>query len=181
MKNKIFTITCMLMISLVICDQSFGQSFSLGGGMIYGDDIGTVGAQARAYYNTKNGKMCFGPEFSHFLKSSETIHGEEITRQLNEINFNLHYIMELDEKWGVYPVIGMNMSFEKEEITTLGESHTENINELGANLGAGIHRSFNQWLLFAEYDHLFSDLSQNSIVIGAFFTFGKTTESTEIE
>ena len=49
----------------------------------------------------------------------------------------------------------------------------------GANLGIGIHRPIGKWVIFAEYDHLFSELSQNSFLVGAFFTFGKKEDTSE--
>ncbi|MEO9806205.1 MAG: hypothetical protein ABJF04_23290 [Reichenbachiella sp.] len=173
LKVKIlFSICALLATSLVSA-----QTWSLGGAAIYGDDIGEPGIHARGYFNSKNGKTCFGPEFSRFIKSTETINGHEVSKQLSEVNFNLHYIIELKEEWGFYPLIGLNMSFEKEEIKDdLGEVEVESKDVFGANLGAGIHRMGEKWIFFAEYDHLFSDLSQNSYLIGAFYTFGKTTE-----
>lgn len=172
-KVKILLLVCTLLTTSLV----LAQTWSLGGAVIYGDDIGEPGIHARGYYNSKNGKTCFGPEFSYFIESKETIGGEEISKQLSEINFNLHYILEFSEGWGAYPLIGINASFETEEITDLqGQKETHNKNAIGANLGAGIHRMEKKWIFFAEYDHLISDLSQNSFLIGAFFTFGKVNE-----
>ena len=170
---KIGFLICALFVTSLVS----AQTWSLGGAALYGDDIGKMGIHARGYFNSKNGKTCFGPEYSHFIKSTEIINGHEVSKKLNELNFNLHYIIELKHKWGLYPLVGLNMSFEKEETkNNLGEIEVNKHDAFGVNLGAGIHRMEEKWILFAEYDHLFSDLSQNSYLIGAFFTFGKTSE-----
>lgn len=157
----------------------FGQSWSLGAAGIYGDDIDRAGVHVRGYYNLKNGKVCFGPEYSHFFKRSATINGEEVSIQLNEVNFNLHYIFELTETLGFYPLTGLNMSREKEEFEVGNHVEEHRVTEFGANLGFGMHKFAGSWIFFAEYDHLFSELSQNSFLIGAFFTFGKQAENKE--
>lgn len=148
------------------------QTWSIGVAGIYGDEIENAGVHIRGYYNFKGNKVCFGPEFSQFFKTTETIGGESIEKNLSEINFNVHYVIELSEGWGFYPLSGMNVSFEKEKNLTSQEQHS--ISELGLNLGAGIHREFGPWIFFVEYDHLFSKVSQNSMLLGAFFTFGKS-------
>ena len=104
------------------------------------------------------------------------IGGEEVTKKLSEINFNAHYIFEVAEKWGVYPLTGLNVSFETEEFTTAGDRESEELTRWGANLGIGIHRPVGNWVIFGEFDHLFSDLAQNSIVLGAFITLGKQSK-----
>ncbi|MFT7237698.1 MAG: hypothetical protein ACI93L_001784 [Cyclobacteriaceae bacterium] len=152
------------------------QSWSVGIAGIYGDDIKNGGLHVRGYYNVKGDRICFGPEFSRFIKTTETHNGETFERQLNEVNLNLHYVFELNHHWGLYPLTGLNISSENEVETTTKKEHS--LTKVGANLGLGVHRAIGQWILFGEYDHLFSTLSQNSILLGAFFTFGKKTETT---
>lgn len=167
--------TIAMVVTLVLSQMvSFGQSWSLGAAGIYGDDIENVGIHLRGYYNLKNNKICFGPEFSYFLTADEIVGGEPVEKKLNEWNFNFHYIIELNEKWGVYPLSGLNVSFEKETVLTGPDQGEHSISEFGVNVGFGIHRAVNKWVIFSEYDHLFSELSQNSILLGAFYTFGKS-------
>jgi len=138
------------------------QDFSIGAAGIYGDDIENGGIHLRGYYNLKGEHICFGPEYSYFFSRTENINGTEVTKKLSEVNFNIHYIFELDEKWGVYPLLGANVTFEKEEIELLnGEFIEEKETIYGANLGFGVHRSFGEWVVFAEYDHLFSTFGKN--------------------
>lgn len=177
MKIKIYLIA--LLVNMALISQA--QSWSIGAAGIYGDDIGNVGIQLRGYYNLKGNRVCFGPEFSSFFTTTETQNSEVIEKKLNEVNFNLHYIIELNEKLGIYPLIGANFSSEKEEITDGSEVKTHTTEGLGVNLGMGMHRAKNRWIFFGEYDHLFSELSQNSFILGAFFTFGQTQNENENE
>lgn len=166
------TLLFALLSSLIY--EGAAQSFSIGTAGIYGDDIGNAGIQLRGYYNMKGNRVCFGPEFSSFFTTSESHNGEVTKRKLSEMNFNLHYIIEITEKWGVYPLAGLNYSIEKEEVEVSSEIEKHNLEKLGTNLGIGVHRAKNKWVFFGEYDHLFSELSQNSFIVGAFFTLGKT-------
>lgn len=152
---------------------SYCQSVSVGGGIVYGDDIKEPGINLRAYYNLPGNRVCFGPEFSTFLTHKENVSGEEIAVDLYEFNFNIHYIFEVTHKLGVYPFSGLNFSKEKEEIEISGEKETFTEEEFGLNLGLGAHYAYYDFVFFTEYDHLFGSLPQNSITLGVFYTFGK--------
>ena len=156
------------------------QSWSIGGGAVYGDDIDNVGLHFRGYYNLPNNKVCFGPEYSNFFEKTASNNGVAITKALSEINLNLHYILEISEDWGVYPLTGFNISFEKEKIDLTGETHKKS--EMGLNLGTGLHRQFGNIMVFLEYDYLISELSQHSVLLGAFITIrSKTNRKKDLE
>ncbi|MBO3697969.1 outer membrane beta-barrel protein [Roseivirga sp. E12] len=140
-----------------------------GGGIIYGDDIEEVGINLRAY-KFFNERICFGPEFTYFNKHQTVIGGEQAEIGLWEINFNAHYIFEVGEGLGLYPLTGLNFSREVEKV----EGHS-NLSEsvLGFNLGFGAHYEKNKLLFYAEYDRLISDLGQNSFTVGVLFILGK--------
>lgn len=163
-----------LLILVVKVNDVKAQSYNLSLAGVYGDYIERPGINARVYYNLPNDKVCFGTEYSRFLTNNSSVGGHEISRNIYEFNFNIHYIIELEEKLGIYPVAGLNLSSEREKITdSHGDMEEESFSEFGTNLGFGVHRPFNNWVLFAEYIHLFSDASQNSYLIGVFVTFGK--------
>jgi opacity protein-like surface antigen len=153
----------------------FAQTFSFGAGAIYGDDIDQFGINSRAYINNNRHNMCVGPEFTYFFEKSENIGDEQILINLYEINVNGHYVVEPFKNLGLYGLTGVNFSREREQIFhegTLEEDKT--VRSWGWNLGAGVHYQINhQWIAFTEYDHLFSELAQNSYAFGVFFTFGK--------
>ena len=148
------------------------QSYSIGIAGVYGDDIQEPGFNLRAYYNLKNERICFGPEFTLFKNHIEEHGNGEIELSLFELNFNVHYIFEISEKFGVYPLTGLNFSREREEPSAVSEeSVTEE--KWGLNLGFGAHYPVRDFTFFVEYDHLFSDLNQNTYTAGVFYTFGR--------
>ena len=148
----------------------------IGAAGIYGDDIQEPGVNLRLYYYN-NGKICFGPEFSLFNSHKEIVDGEEVTTKLWEFNFNGHYIFETTERLGLYPLVGLNVSRETEDIEGLGRVAEET--SLGVNVGAGAHYVFNRFLLFAEYDYLISNLHQNSFQVGFLIHLGRKTNREE--
>ncbi|MCG8389461.1 MAG: porin family protein [Cytophagales bacterium] len=159
---------------VLVSGLAAAQSYSVGIAGAYGDDIEEPGVNLRAYYNLKNDRICFGPEFTVFRTRSKTVGNEEEEVSLFEVNVNLHYIFELTEKLGVYPLTGVNFSREKVEVGSLEEAEEE----WGVNLGLGAHYAVGKFTVFTEYDHLFSELNQNSFLLGVFFTFGKGGEKT---
>jgi opacity protein-like surface antigen len=176
MKNHFLKVLCSLMILWVVSNyQLSAQTYSFGIAGIYGDDIDNFGVNTRVYINNNKHNMCIGPEFSYFFEETREFGDETEKINLYEININGHYVVELIPNLGFYGLTGVNYSREQEEIFHLGELEEEIITRRwGWNLGAGVHYQFNhQWIIFTEYDHLFSDLSQNSVALGAFFTFGK--------
>jgi len=154
---------------------SFAQTYSVGLAGVYGDDIDSPGFNARAYINSNNHKMCIGPEFTWFIPHTETEGDEELERRLFEFNFNGHYVFEITKAFGLYALTGVNYSEEEEDHFHNGElEESETIKEWGINLGGGAHYILNPtWIVFAEYDHLFSELEQNTFTLGLFYTFGK--------
>ena len=139
---------------------------------MYGDDIEEFGLNLRAY-TFLNDKICFGPEFTLFGNHDTMIDGEEAEVGLYEINFNGHYIFEVGEGLGLYPVAGFNYSRELERI----DGHADVIEDaLGVNLGMGLHYETGKLILYTEYDRLFSELRQNSFTIGLLFHLGKKHE-----
>ena len=165
---------------LTLCVWGHGavaQSYSLGAGLAYGDDIKEPGINVRGYYNLAGNRICFGPEFTYFKKRTENSASEELDVSLFELNFNAHYIFEVNHKLGVYPIVGLNYSQEKEKYADTGEEDT--LKKWGANLGIGTHYAVNKFTAFLEYDHLFSNLSQNTFILGVFYTFGEKSEEGE--
>ena len=160
-----------LLISVCFFHQASAQLL-LGGGPLYGDDIEEFGANLRLYTFVGD-NICFGPEFTLFGKHNTVIDGDPAELSLWEVNFNGHYIFEVNHGLGIYPVAGLNYSRETEVI----EGHDDVIeNAFGVNLGLGVHYEYNQFIFYTEYDRLFSDLRQNSFTLGVLFHLGKQHE-----
>jgi len=54
-------------------------------------------------------------------------------------------------------------------IENRGNNH-ETETAFGAVLGAGLHRNFNKFTLFAEYGHIFSALKEDQFMVGFLYT-----------
>ena len=155
--------------------QTAQAQLLLGGGPIYGDDISEFGLNLRAY--TFVGEhICFGPEFTKFGNHEALIDGDPGEVGLWEVNFNGHFIFEVNEGLGIYPLTGLNYSREVEMV----ERHEDEvISAFGANVGLGVHYETHKTVLYAEYDRLLSDLGQNSFTVGILFFLGKHKEKGE--
>ena len=161
----------LLLAIVLLCSQVHAQSITTGAAAIYGDDIDNLGIHLRAYYNLWDERVCFGPEYTYFFPTTRNFDGEEVEIGLSEFNFNMHYIFEVTHKIGVYPLAGFNLSRETEQGE--GLNHKSVQSEVGLNLGAGFHVPFGDFVVFAEYDRLFSELAQNSFLVGVLINFGE--------
>ncbi len=155
------------------------QRFDIGLAGVYGDDISTFGQNTRLYINSDDHRFCLGPEFSWFLQDREVKGNEEHTRDLIEFNFNGHINFDIIGPLGFYPLIGLNYSQEKEESFISGElEETKTLKKWGMNIGTGLHLKLPEtWIMYLEYDHLFSDLNQNTITLGVLYGFGRIKDS----
>lgn len=161
---KILTIFFGLFAVLHINAQIEPPTIMPGLAPTYSDKFNT-GINARLYYAADH-HYCFGPEVSYFKTSSE-----EKETSLFEANINLHYILELGNGFGFYPLGGINYSVETEEYlhATETEHHTEDA--FGLNAGAGFHYAIGKIIFFAEYKYLISELEDYFFTAGALFTF----------
>ncbi len=166
---------CTLLFCVLGAINLKAQTYSLGLATAYGDDIETFGIHTRAYVNSKNQRFCAGPEFTYFLKSSHRDGSDLEERELFEVNLNMHFIFELSHHFGFYPLMGLNYSNERASFYHNDQlDHEELIRKWGLNLGGGFHYMASpNWIIFIEFDHLFSELSQNNALLGVFYTFGQ--------
>ena len=172
-----YVITFLLLFTI---SSLSAQKFALGGGVPFNVSTEAVGLNLRAYYNL-NEKICFGPELSYFFPTTEIHEDEEIGTKVIEFNFNAHYIFELTHKIGIYPVIGLNYTIEKEEIKYLNEERTEDEyhRTFGMNIGGGFHIPLSKFTPFAEYEYVLGDLKEHIITLGVFFHLSHHEEGEE--
>lgn len=160
-----------LSLFLFISLSSTAQRYSVGTAAAYGSKIEASGYQLRAYYNVDH-KTCFGPELTIFPKTTHEIGGENLDVSLTEFNFNGHQHLYFGLKHlGFYPLTGVNWSREE-----TGEDVHE---AFGINFGAGLHYSKKKWTIFTEAIHLTGDLSQQTFLLGIFYTPSKHHEPHE--
>ena len=129
------------------------RSFTFGLGLPYSFVLNAPGINSRFYYNIGE-HICFGPEFSFFSTDEENIY---------DINFVGHYIFETKIA-GIYPLAGANYTIE-----TFEEEETEEA--FGLVTGIGLHRAFNRFIVFGEYSHVFSELSDDFVTVGVMYHF----------
>jgi len=158
-----------------------GQHISLGGGIPYNATAETFGINLRGYYNFKE-HICFGPEFTLFFPRTTTFDDEEIETLIWEFNFNAHYIFEVSENIGAYPILGFNYTREIEDITFLSNGMIERktVDAIGLNIGGGFHIPQPSFVPFLEYEYILGDLSEHIITAGVIFTLGSSDEEKEM-
>ncbi|WP_422105951.1 outer membrane beta-barrel protein [Winogradskyella sp.] len=138
---------------------------------VYSTNLEAAGLNARLYYAADH-HYCFGPEVSYFKKDTDD---SETT--FFEANINLHYILDLGQGIGVYPLSGINYSIE-----TVAENHSMEIEEyteegFGLNLGAGLHYAKGRFLFFSEYKYVVSEWNDHFFTIGALINFSLSNHS----
>ena len=170
------TLNIILIIYFLLSSHSIvGQHISLGGGIPYNASKEHTGLNLRGYYNIGE-QICFGPEFTVFFPKTVTHINEEIQTSIWEINFNAHYIFEVSEKLGMYPIIGFNYTREIEDITILSTGLTDKKTHqyIGLNIGGGFHLPQPKFVPFIEHEYVVGDLSDHIITVGLFFPLGVT-------
>ena len=123
--------------------------------------IKTPGINVRAYFFA-NDKICFGPELTYFFEKNT---GEN-TINTFAMDFNGHYVFEtLNHHLGIYPILGLNFTREKEVENISGESHIQNA--FGVNIGGGLETPITHRInLFSEFIHTFSELEDSVFYLG---------------
>lgn len=121
-----------------------------------------VGINARLYYGV-NEQICFGPEVSFFPYKEID---DEVEKSILDLNLNAHYIFEITEKLGFYPLSGINYTIENERLIENTESE-EDEKAFGINYGAGFHYNlFKDVFVFAEFKGIIGQLNAQFITTG---------------
>ncbi len=141
------------------------RSLTVGFGVPYSNTISAIGINLRMYYNVSE-NICFGPEFTYFFEKTTIGENDDITTtNAFTFDFNSHYVFEVMEhhRLGVYPILGLNYTNEKE--TEHGETHLDEA--FGLNLGAGFETPLSEKInLFSEFIHTFGTIEDNVIFLG---------------
>jgi len=83
-----------------------------------------------------------------------------------DLNLNAHYIFEITEKLGFYPLSGINYTIENERLIENTESE-EDEKAFGINYGAGFHYNlFKDVFVFAEFKGIIGQLNAQFITTG---------------
>ena len=166
-----YTILILVLITFMSTNISYGQETGFIGGIgsSYGLNEDLLGVNGRLYYGA-NEEFCFGPELS-FFPYQEVDNESEI--QLIDVSFNAHYIFEVFEKFGIYPLSGINFSSEKERLIE-ENNESETVDEFGINYGVGVHYKVSNFYLFTEFSGIIGQLNDELITAGIIFNLGKS-------
>ena len=161
-KKYFWQISLMLIVSHTSISQ---ENFVAGVGPSLELDENIFGANFRTYYGV-NKQFCFGPEVSYFPFQEID---EEYQLSIVDLNFNAHYIFEINHAIGIYPLSGINYTIEKERLID-DKNQSYQVDELGLNYGLGLHYNFGHFYLFGEFKGIVGQLNDHFITVGAIFS-----------
>ncbi|MEP5341364.1 MAG: outer membrane beta-barrel protein [Algibacter sp.] len=172
---KYVSITCFLLLSQTIFSQENEnvkeedeeeQTIIVGLAPTLELNETLYGVNGRVYYGL-NDTFCFGPEISYFPYQNID---DDYEKSIIDLNINAHYIFELSEKWGLYPLSGINYTIEKERLINQNND-SEKIDEFGINYGVGIHYKISDLYVFSEFKGIIGQLNAEFISAGIIFNF----------
>ena len=127
-----------------------------------------IGTNIRVYYGV-NEHFCFGPEASIF--TFQSINSEQDIA-ISDLNFNAHYIFEIANKLGVYPLTGLNYTIETERTLDVIEREEA----FAINYGFGIHYKVGELFIFSEFKGITGELKDEFITAGVIYSFPSKKE-----
>ena len=164
----------LIFILLFICiSQVNAQEGALivGGGATYEVANSSAGINGRFYYGLSE-PFCFGPEISFFPYQEIN---KEYESSIIDLNFNAHYIFEVNHKIGVYPLSGLNYTIERERLIDNNNTEIEE-KKIGLNYGIGSHYSIGKSFVFLEFKGIIGKLNDEFITLGVIFNLQKENE-----
>ena len=139
----------LIFLPLVLCAQMKENGVGPGASLVVGEE--EVGFNLRFHYFPSH-KMCVGLETNIFPQR-----GEELSEGM-EVTLNGHYIIELSEHWGIYPIGGVGWKKHEEE------------SGLRALMGGGFHGTYGRFAPYIEYIYGAGFESEGIFIVGTFFT-----------
>ena len=140
------------------------EGFIVGVGPTYEFNNEAVGVNGRLYYGV-NEKFCFGPEISFYPYQDID---DEYEVSIIDLNINAHYIFEITEKLGLYPLSGLNYTIERERLIEFNDNLLEE-KELGLNYGLGAHYNLGGLFVFLEFKGIIGELNDEFLTAGVLF------------
>lgn len=123
--KRLIVLVVLAVISLSAFAQTRQGDSSIGANVGYSFDSENVTLGIDYRYNITD-EVRLAPSITHFVKSNH--------HSAWAIDLNAHYVVQLSEKFGFYPLGGLSLSFWKWD---LGGNHSVDHNRLGANIGLG--------------------------------------------
>lgn len=158
-----------LICSLIAFSQITYAQLSVGGSLAFGSEIENIGISAKGNYlitDTWEGSA----GFTFFLPKGSS--AANLT--LWTVNFDGHYLKNLNDKFSIYPLAGLNISTFSLDIDLgpFGNDKARNT-EIGLNLGGGVLVNISEKMNgFAEAKYVLSDFDQLVLNVGVLFGIG---------
>ena len=135
--KKILMMVVALMMAVAVNAQSEQGKMALGGNFNVGLDHGynNVGLGAKYSYNFID-HLRGEASFDYFFPK------EHISQW--GVNVNLHYVFDINEKHGIYPLAGFAYLHQHTSFSIMGFDVTANTGHAGFNLGGGYEYRFSE-------------------------------------
>ncbi|HEX5170150.1 MAG TPA: hypothetical protein VFW11_13325 [Cyclobacteriaceae bacterium] len=141
----------LLIFLLLIVQQGFSQRWVVGSGVTYCSYVDSPGINLNVTYRLA-GNLYVGPDFSALLTREVNEAGKVIRRKEVEYNLNLHQLFEVNERVGLYPLVGMNVS----KVTNHPDREEPQHRWVtGLNAGGGLELKLSWIRLFVESKYVF--------------------------
>jgi hypothetical protein len=126
---------------------AFGQErWLIGIGATYCSDLDSPGLNANVTYRLM-GNLHIGPDVSALLSREVNENGRLIKQKELEYNFNAHQIFELNNRFAIYPLAGLNIS----RVVHHPEGASKQITfTSGFNVGGGVECKVKHIRIFLE-------------------------------
>lgn len=186
MNRSIPTLTFLILLFLGLSTGLHAQSIGIAPGITYRMEDKVGGAHLRAYYHMPKW-LSIGGEFSYYLP--ELYEGDPVgnnnfytsKKSVWAIDLNAHIDLRVGHIFDFYPLLGVNLSrIEDTGGGTFPDGSLIEVvdaNQLGFNLGAGLHLFPDQMGPFFEYKYILGNTQQRVLTGGFVFIINLGNES----
>ena len=160
--KKIIVATLFFIGFLSYSQSSMGQA-QIGGGLVFGFDIGAVGINVRGDIPVTS-EIDVVPGFVYYFESNVNIF---------EFNANGHYNFEASDVVQPYALAGLNISHAEFDEDVFGPFIDASDTDVGLNLGGGVNFELGSISAFTEGRLLLGGFEDFSITAGVLFPIGR--------
>ena len=165
--RNVSAIMLLLGITSLMPETASAQMF-LGGGLVYGADIESLGLQANGHLvvNEEN-KLRIGADITYYFpKKTDTAFGD-ITTNIFAIDVNGHYMFVTSEELIMYAIGGLNLAIVSLDLPGGTSTFVDNSgSDLGINLGGGLEFALPFGRFYAELKYTVGGFDQLEIGAG---------------
>jgi len=162
----LWAILCLLITSQTASAQLLG-----GGGIVLGSrDEGQLGINAKLLFPIRE-KLHLSPGVTFFAPENESKQGSDIKVRFSVVEVDAQFHFNIVDELHLYPLAGLGMAFSRNELTSQGQTDTENTHEFGINIGAGArYQLVDRLHLFGEGKLTIGGMDQTSVTLGVLYS-----------